>query len=72
MSLKEKLTIGVKQLPKEAIKFGREVQEKFTPATWKMEHGDYQYLWKLNTQQAIDEWVSGWGHYALQRAANYQ
>lgn len=39
-------------------KFGREVKDHFTPQYWQMEHGDYKYQWKLNTQQAIDEWVS--------------
>jgi len=36
---------------------GKEIKDHFTPQSWMMEHGDYKYLWKLNNESAINQWV---------------
>ncbi|XP_067943646.1 complex I intermediate-associated protein 30, mitochondrial-like [Watersipora subatra] len=48
---------AAKALPGELVKFREEVKEHFQPQHWEMENGDYKYQWRLNTQQAIDEWI---------------
>lgn len=53
----DKIKMGLGSLPREFGKFGREMKEHFTPQYWMMEHGDYKYLWKLNSQSAIEDWV---------------
>lgn len=48
----------VKAFPGEVGKFRKEARDHFKLQYWAMEHGDYKYVWKLNNQKAIDEWVS--------------
>lgn len=54
----ERMKTGLTSLKSEFVKLGREIKDTVVMDPWTSMHdGDYMYQWKMNSPEAIDQWV---------------